>query len=102
MRTLYLDCGMGAAGDMLTAAALLGEPYFLSGRTELIAEGECVFRMPDRKLLPANGSYRVQLCGDGTLLNAVAEIGLEKIRVFSEPGTEHAVTVRLKILEKLK
>lgn len=89
-------------GDMLTAAALLGEPYFLSGRTELIAEGECVFRMPDRKLLPVNGSYRVQLCGDGTLLNAVAEIGPEKIRVFSEPSTEHAVTVRLKILEKLK
>ncbi len=39
MRTLYLDCGMGAAGDMLTAALLelLPEPDAFVGRLNALA-----------------------------------------------------------------
>ena len=38
MRTLYIDCGMGAAGDMLTAAML--ELLQVDGRVEALTYEE--------------------------------------------------------------
>ena len=40
MRTLYLDCGMGAAGDMLTASLLqlFSEPVKQVKKLKLILE----------------------------------------------------------------
>ena len=35
MKTLYLDCGMGAAGDMLTAALLVPSAFASAGTTRL-------------------------------------------------------------------
>jgi len=89
-------------GDMLTAAALLGEPYFLSGMLEKDCEEEYFFRMHRMKILPTQGSYRVQLCGEDFTCEASASIKPETIRVRIQTELDTAASVRMKILERIQ
>ena len=73
MRTLYLDCGMGAAGDMLTAALL-----------ELLPEPETFLERLNGLHLPhtRTTAERVQRCGiTGTLVHVTVH--------GEEEGQEH-------------
>ena len=89
MRTLYLDCGMGAAGDMLTAALLelLPDPdAFLAELNALGIPGVQVRREPSVKC-GITGTH-VTVTVDGRDFN------LQKAFTF-EGGKRHRFTVVL-------
>lgn len=90
-------------GDMHTAAALLGEPYFLSGSfVKKENDGYC-FQMLNRKLLPASGLYRVQLCADGAITDTLSAVINENgILVPAEPLLDYSAPLRLSVLEKIQ
>lgn len=81
MKTLYLDCGMGAAGDMLTAALL-----------ELLPDQDAFLEELNRAGIPGVRvtRERVSKCGIGGTQITVTVDGVEEAAgVPGFPGCEH-------------
>lgn len=83
MKTLYLDCGMGAAGDMLTAALL-----------ELLPEREKVVEELNALGIPGVETVceRTQKCGIGGTHISVRVHGEEESEEMHEAKHHHAHT----------
>lgn len=80
MKTLYLDCGMGAAGDMLTAALL-----------ELLPDGEKVMEELNALGIPGVEMVceKAQKCGIGGTHVSVRVHGAEESEEMHDGGHEH-------------
>ncbi len=80
MKTLYLDCGMGAAGDMLAAALL-----------ELLPDGEKVMEELNTLGIPGVEMVceKAQKCGIGGTHVSVRVYGAEESEEMHDGGHEH-------------
>ena len=81
MRTLYLDCGMGAAGDMLMAALLelVDDKAALSGEDE----------RPGPARVAVSAVTRAVKCGITGTHVAVTVHGEEEVSCDVSPGGAH-------------